>query len=226
MSHLTLRRIVAPAVLVVGLAALALASSGMASAQEGESNLLFRVIAPAEPTDEGTEVPVEIRAENAQNFAAFGFQLTYDPDVLEIAVDDAGQPLIQRGDFLGQSGREVVCREPVVQAGVLRMSCNTLRMEPAGVDGDGTLATVTFLAKGAGTTDLALDRLEANEPDATEIRPIDVQGAAMEVQGDSGMNWLIWGPVIAIGAIAVIAIIAFVATRVRGKPKSAPAATT
>ena len=225
MSLLTLRRVMAPAVFALGLTALVLAAAfNTASAQEGSGNLLYRVIAPAEPTDEGVTVPVEIRAENAQNLGAFGFQLTYDPDILEIALDDQGQPLIQRGDFLGSSGREVVCREPVIQAGVLRMSCNTLRMEPAGVDGDGTLATVTFLATGAGTTDLALDRLEANEPDATEIRPIDVQGATLEVQGDSGLNWLIWGPIIAIGALVVIGVIAFVVTRVRpGDKTTAPA---
>jgi hypothetical protein len=193
-----------------------------AAAQDSE--LLYRVVAPESAAEGDQDVIVEIRAENAENLGAFGFQLTYDPDVLELAVDQTGQPLIQRGDFLGSSGREVACPEPVVQSGVLRMSCNTLRMEPAGVDGAGTLATLTFVAVGSGAVDLTLDRPEANEPDATEIRPIALQSATLDVQGEGGMNWLIWGPIIFSGALVIIGVIAFVVTRLRpGDKTTAPA---
>ena len=113
-----------------------------------------------------------------------------------------------------------------MQSGVVRMSCNTLRMEPAGVDGAGTLATLTFVAVGSGTIDLTLDRPEANEPDATEIRPIAVQSATINVKGGGGMNWIIWGPVIIIGALIIVGAIAFVATRARSGGNKTPAAAT
>jgi hypothetical protein len=229
MSLSVLRRVFAPAVFMFGLAgvvgAVVAVSAGPAAAQEGSTNLLYRVVAPTGVAAGDTDILVEITAENASNLGAFAFQLTYDPDILDIALDEEGNPLIVRGDFLGSSGREVVCQDPVSQAGVLRMSCITLRMEPQGVDGSGTLATVTFVAKATGTTELALDRLEANEPDATEIRPIDVQGATLEVQDDGGLNWLLWGPIIAIGALAVIGIVAFIVIRARPGDKSTAPAT-
>ena len=224
MSFPSLARGAVPVLGVLAFAAFCALAVGPAAAQDSE--LLYRVVAPESAAEGDADIVVEIRAENAEHLGAFGFQLTYDPDVLEIAVDQAGQQLIQRGDFLGSSGREVACPEPVVQSGVLRMSCNTLRMEPAGVDGAGTLATVTFLAVGSGTIDLTLDRPEANEPDATEIRPIAVQSATLDVKGEGGMNWLIWGPIIVIGALLIIGAIVFAATRMRSGGDKTPATAT
>ncbi len=188
-------------------------------AQEGSStDLLIKVTVPAEKPSEGAEdVMVTITVENAKNFGAFGFQLTYDPNILEVAVDPATQqPLIQRGDFLGSTGREIACPDPESQRGVLRVRCNSLRLEPAGPDGAGTLATITFRAVGSGTTELTLDKLEANNPDATEIRPIQVQSATLSVQGSGGMNWMLWGPIGGIIAAVVVGGGAFAATKRRG----------
>ena len=141
--------------------------------------------------------------------------------------DEAGAPMIQRGDFLGSTGREVACPDPVSQpeSGVLRMLCVTLRMEPAGPDGAGTLATVTFRAVGSGTTDLALSDVRANEPDATEITPVSVQSGVLKVAGSGGFNWLIWGPVIGVVAVVVVGGGAFAAMRLRsGSGGERPAA--
>ena len=60
---------------------------GPAAAQDSE--LLYRVVAPESASEGDADIVVEIRAENAENLGAFGFQLTYDPDVLELAVDQA-----------------------------------------------------------------------------------------------------------------------------------------
>jgi hypothetical protein len=222
MSFPSLARWGAPLLGVLAFVALCAVLVRPAAAQDSE--LLYRVVAPESAAEGDADIVVEIRAENAENLAAFSFQLTYDPDVLQIAEDQAGQPLIQRGDFLGSSGREVACPEPEIQSGVLRMVCTTLRLEPAGADGDGTLATITFLAVGSGNVDLTLERPRANEPDATEINPISVQSATMDVQGEGGMNWLIWGPILFIAALVIIGVIAFVVTRVRpGDKTTAPA---
>lgn len=196
-----------------------------ASAQVGAGELLYTVVAPPEELDQGaTGIVVEVRASNADNLAAFAFQLEFDAEILEVAIDpETQQPMIQRGDFLGSTGREVACNEPASQPGVLRLECVTLRLEPAGPDGDGLLATITFNAIGSGTSPLTLDRVQANNPDATVIDPIAVQSSQLSVKGDAGINWLLWGGIIAVGAIAAIAV-AFVAMklRTRGGPPAAP----
>ncbi len=194
------------------------------ASQEDTDGLLYSVVAPPEELDQGaTGIVVEVRASNADNLAAFGFQLEFDAEILEVAIDpETQQPMIQRGDFLGSTGREVACNEPASQPGVLRLECVTLRLEPAGPDGDGLLATITFNAIGSGTSPLTLDRVQANNPDATVVDPISVQSSQLSVKGDASINWLLWGGIIAIGAVAAIAV-AFVAMklRTRGGPPTA-----
>jgi len=199
--------------IVGGLVALPPAIRG----QESE-DLLVRVVAPTEAEKDAVDIPIEIRAEHAANLGAFSFQLSYDPDIVQVVTDTNNAPMIQRGDFLGSTGREVACNDPVFQpeSGVLRLLCVTLRLEPDGPDGDGTLATINFRAVGPGTTDLALEDVRANNPDATEITPVGVQSARLTIKGDSGFNWAIWGPVIGIAAAAVIGIAAFAVMRARG----------
>lgn len=206
--------------------AISLRSSAVVSAQEGSDDLLVQVVTLPEPVDEGDEgIVVEVRAANADNLAAFSFQLEYDPEILEVAVDpETQQPLIQRGEFLGSTGREVACPDPESQRGVLRVTCVTLRTEPPGPDGDGLLASVTFNAIGAGTSPLNLDRVQANTPDATEIDPIQVQSGSLEVKGSGGLNWMLWGAIIGVGAlVALAAAFGAMKMRTRGGPPTATA---
>jgi hypothetical protein len=185
-----------------------------AGAQSGD--LLMKVTPPEESVSKGDEaILVTISVENATNLGAFAFELEYDPDILEIALaPETDQPLIQRGDFLTSTGREAQCPEPESQRGVLRMLCTTLRMTPDGPDGNGTLATVTFKAIGSGATDLRLDKVQANNPDGTEIGPIDVLSASLDVKGDSGLNWLLFG-IIAVAVAVVVGGAGFVVARMR-----------
>ena len=198
--------------LVVGAALVA--GPRMSSAQSNE--MLIRAVAPeaAAKGDEG--IVVLINAENADNIAAFQFDLKFDSDVLEVATGEDGKPLVQRGDFLGSTGREVVCDEPESQSGVVRFVCISLRLEPEGPDGAGTLATVSFNAIGAGATELTLDNVVANEPDATRI-PLQVQGGAITVTGSDSVNWLLWiGLGVAI-MVVVLGVATFLVSRSRGK---------
>lgn len=203
--------------LVVMVAALAWPQESGAQSNE----LLIRAVAPetAKKGDEG--IVVQINAENAANIAAFQFDLKFDSDVLEVATNEAdGKPLVQRGEFLGSTGREVVCDDPESQSGVVRFVCISLRLEPEGPDGAGTLATVSFNAIGAGSTELTLDNVVANEPDATRI-PLQVQGGAITVTGSDGINWLLW---IGIGAVVLVVILgAAVAIALRPRGRAAQA---
>ena len=210
-----------------GLSFLVLVVAGPAWAGAQTDDMLVKVVVPEVSVKKGAEdVVVEIAVENAKNLASFQFQLTYDPDVLQVAADPQGsKPLVQRGDFLGSTGREVACPDPESQPGVLRMTCVTLRLEPAGPDGAGTLASVTFKAVGSGSTELTLDRVKANIPDATEITPIQIQSGTVTVKGAGTMNWALWGPIIGAAALLIIGGGAFAALRLRGSSSgSAPAA--
>lgn len=204
-----------------GLVAAAIGLGGLAiaplSIRAQSDDMLVRVVAPesAKKGDEG--IVVQVNAENAENVASFQFDLKFDSDVLEVAAgEEDGKPLVQRGEFLGSTGREVICDEPESQQGVVRFVCVSLRLEPAGPSGTGTLATVTFNAIGAGATELTLDNVTANEPDATRIT-LQVQGGAITVTGDSGTNWLLYGGIVAAVLIVILGAGAFAATRMGNK---------
>ena len=178
---------------------------------------LVRVVAPEGAKVGDADIVVRVEVENVKNLGSFEFLLKYDPDILKVANDAATNlPLIQRGDFLGSSEREVVCDDPVSQAGVLRMVCITLRPEPAGPDGGGTLANVTFEAVGKGSTELSLDKVSLTDPEATVFDAIQLQNATFKVTGGSSMNWVLWGSIIAVVVVVVLAGGAFAATRARG----------
>ncbi len=199
------------------LIALSVTGFGRPAAAQSDQPLL-RVIAPEGATVGDKDVVVQVQVENVTNLGAFQFQLKYDPDVLQVAKDGAtDKPMIQRGDFLGSSGREVVCDDPVSQAGVLRVVCITLRPEPKGPDGSGTLSTIIFEAVGKGATELTLDRVQLTDPEAKVFEGTQIQAGTLEVAGKSSFNWMLWGPIIGVIALAVVAGGAFAATRVRGK---------
>lgn len=199
-------------------AALAAATLGLAvlgvSAQSGET--LVKITGPAEEVKDGDLVPFDVNVENVDNLGGFQYHLVYNSNLLEF-------DSFQKGDFAGSTGREVVCNEPVVAEGSVRLSCNTLRPTPAGPDGSGKLMTVLLKSKGAGTTEVTLDRVKlvAVDETATEI-PTQVANTSVVIKGSSGFNWLIWGPVIGAGVLAALAILLFGAMRVRTGGTSKP----
>jgi hypothetical protein len=176
------------------------AANGIAYAQEEaqEEQAEVHLLVPEEPVDrdEG-ELVVPIDVTSVENLGAFGFLLTFDGDVLELIE-------IEEGDFLGSTGREVVCDAPVVDTFAVMITCVTLRMEPDGPSGDGNLANITFRLKGTGTTDLQFDRIELTDPLGTRI-PASINSARLTVEGGSRLTW----PVVAAGG-GIIALIAIV----------------
>jgi hypothetical protein len=198
---------------VIAAAALACATLGTAAlyaapALAQDAGPTMKVIPPAGEVKKGQDrVPVEIAIENVTNMASFQFILQYNADIFE-ATDPADGPIVQRGEFLGSTGREVVCSDPVTEPGVVRYTCITLRPTPAGPDGDGTLATVYLKAIGSGTTNLTLDRVKGNLADdsATPI-VMSVQNAPIAVQGSGGMAWWIWALIVAGGLVVGLAAV-------------------
>jgi len=211
MPHLPIVRAAVVAALLAGAVVAANAPAGLAQSNEAA----IRITGPIEPVDKGDEVPFDITVENVENLAGFGIVLSYDPDIL----DFSGEAIhAQKGDFLGSSGREVVCPEPIRDAGSMRFTCLTLRFEPAGATGSGKLATITLRARGSGTTEVNISRAQliavSQEEPPPEI-PSTTTGTSIEVKGSGGLNWLIWGPVIGVAVLAIGGGAAFAAMRMR-----------
>lgn len=203
-----------------------------AAAQSGDA--VLRVTGPTSSVNKGDErVPFDITVDNVKNLGAFQFDLTYDADVFELtdAEHDA-----EKGDFLGSSGRPVVCNPPVIDtgAGVARFTCITLGSSPAGADGSGKLATIYLHAKGSGSTDIELKSAKLVEPANPALDPVDAaalpqitfttENTSIKVTGGGGgMNWLIWGPIIVV-VLVLVAVGAYAVMRMRSR-STKPAAT-
>lgn len=193
--------------LIAALAAVSvLLISAGAEAQGGEA--VMRVVAPPEEIDASQdEVRVEVVADNVDNLGGFQFVLSFDDDVLEFK-------RLENGLFLGQTGRDVQCGEITVQSGALRYTCVTLRLDPEGPDGSGTLVTLFFDPKDGGTSQLALSNTKLVTPAAQEME-MTTQDAELKVKGDDGLNVLLIS-LIAAGAVAAVVIVgagAFLLTR-------------
>ena len=180
------------------------------SAQSGEPTL--RVVAPVDAVKEGDKaIPFEVHADNVDNVASFQFVMQYRDDVFKFAS-------AQQGPFLGSTEREVVCNDPLSDAGSVRYTCITLRTEPQGASGSGLLATIYLDATGSGPTDVSLDRVKLLHVDenASAIPDVTLQSASVDVEGTGSTNWLMWGGIIAAAVIILGGVGAFAAMRMRG----------
>lgn len=219
---------------LVATGAFVSARAPAASAQSGGT--VIRVTGPTTAVKKGQlRVPFDVNVDNVTNLGSFTFDLTYDASVFQLVDADHDA---EKGDFLGSSGRPVVCNPPIIDAGagVTRFTCVTLGATPKGADGSGKLATIYLQATGAGSTDITLNRAKLYEVGDASAAPTDpnalppitftTQNTTISVSGSNGgMNWLIWGPIIGV-AIVVVAGGAFGALRMRrsGAGDAAPAA--
>jgi hypothetical protein len=123
------------------------------------------VIERLQPTSVAVDMTTEsfttdLTIEDVTDLGAYEAIVRYDSSVIAfVAASDDG--------FLGSSGRSVYCVTPLVQdAGgttrVLRWGCVTSGASPAGPDGAGTLATLTWAPVAPGSTDLQLAPSLAN----------------------------------------------------------------
>lgn len=167
---------------------------------------------------------VDVAASGVSNLAAFQFTLDYDADILRyMEMSEAEDGL------LGSSEREIYCPGKSGGNGTVHLSCVTLNPPvsqggPPGADGSGVLATITFHPTGEGRSDLVLSDVillaaevdEADEPIEFEIETIN---GRIEVSAGPGFRWVLWGPVIAGGALVLVAALLYGRRRLRrGSP--------
>ena len=96
---------------------------------------------------------LDIRAKNVFDLAGWQFDIAFDPTVLE-AVD------ISEGDFLKMGSTTLFQSGSIDNVAGKIMKLSAARLSTQGVTGTGTLVQVTFKAKSAGETELALQNFQ------------------------------------------------------------------
>ena len=106
------------------------------------------------PIHTGDTFTLDIRAENITDLAGWQFDIVFDPTILE-AVN------VSEGDFLKMGGGTTFFQSGTIDnvAGEI-MKLNAARLSGGGISGTGTLVQVTFKAKAAGETEVALQNFE------------------------------------------------------------------
>jgi general secretion pathway protein D len=105
---------------------------------------------------------VQVLVEDVTNLGAFEFDLRYEPSVV-------GLTNVEMGPFLGSSGRRVQCLDPQMAAGSVHFVCVTIGATPAGPDGSGVIATLTFDPAADGSSFLRFGDTVLAGPDGQPI---------------------------------------------------------
>ncbi|HWR16509.1 MAG TPA: cohesin domain-containing protein [Terriglobales bacterium] len=109
---------------------------------------------------------VNVSLGNAQNVYSVPSQITYDPKVLQLVN-------VSNGGFLGKDGQPVaLVHRDDPASGTIQITA-TRPPGSGGVSGQGPVFTLTFMAKAAGQTTLAVTRAGARDP---AMQPIPVAG--------------------------------------------------
>ena len=106
------------------------------------------------PIHTGDTFTLDLRAENITDLAGWQFDIAFDPTILE-AVN------VSEGNFLKMGGGTTFFQSGTIDnvAGAI-MKLNAARLSGGGISGTGTLVQVTFKAKSAGETELALQNFQ------------------------------------------------------------------
>jgi general secretion pathway protein D len=116
----------------------------------------------------GSTFQVSIVASNAHDLFAVPMQVQFDPKVLALVNVDAG-------DLLGKDGQSVALVHRDEGNGALTISA-TRPPGTRGVDGQGSICTLTFKAIGPGDSTLALTRIGTRDSQQNRIAAVGAQG--------------------------------------------------
>ena len=109
---------------------------------------------PKTPIHTGDTFTLDIRAEDVFDMAGWQFDIAFDPAALE-AIN------VSEGDFLKMGSGSTLFQDGAIDnaAGKIK-GLSAIRLSTQGVSGTGTLLQVTFKAKSAGETELALQNFQ------------------------------------------------------------------
>ena len=102
----------------------------------------------------GDTFTLDIRAENVIDFAGWEFDIAFDPTVLEVVE-------VNEGDFLKTGGETTFFQKGTIDNSTGKITkLSSARLSEDGVNGKGTLLSVTFTAKTTGQTQLKLENFQ------------------------------------------------------------------
>ena len=136
-------------------------------APDGEQ---FSLSTQAAQVGVGDTFTLHFSTENVSGLAGWQSDITFDPNVLK--ADN-----VSEGNFLKQKGGRTHFRKGTINNQTGRITgLSSTRISEGGVDGEGTLLSVTFTAKAVGETRVALRRFHAgsNAGEVIPSRPSDI----------------------------------------------------
>jgi len=137
--------------------------------QTGSASFMFD---PANMTQaQGTTFAMNVLLSGAQNVYSVPLKISYDPKVLQVVN-------VSNGGLLSQDGQAVaLVHRDDDSSGTLQITA-TRPPGATGVSGQGTVVTLTFMAKAAGQSNLTISKGGARDPG---MQPIAVAGAVATV---------------------------------------------
>jgi general secretion pathway protein D len=134
-------------------------------------NASFQFDPPSVNQKTGGTFTMNIVLNGAQNAYSVPLQLSYDPKVLQVVN-------VSNGNFLSQDGQAVaVVHREDESTGTLQVTA-TRPPGANGVSGQGTVVTLTFMAKGAGQSAVTIAKGGVRDPG---MQAIPVAGATATV---------------------------------------------
>jgi len=119
----------------------------------------------------GSTFAVNVLLRGAQNVYSVPLQVSYDPKILQVVN-------VSNGGLLSQDGQPVaLVHRDDDTTGVLQITA-TRPPGAAGISGQGSVVTLTFLAKGSGQSTLAISKGGARDP---AMQAVPVAGAVATV---------------------------------------------
>jgi general secretion pathway protein D len=119
----------------------------------------------------GSTFAVNVQLTGAQNAYSVPLQVTYDPRMLQVVN-------VSNGNFLSQDGQAVaLVHRDDDSTGTLQITA-TRPPGATGITGDGTIVTLTFMAKSAGQSTLTISKGGTRDPN---MQPTLVGGATATV---------------------------------------------
>ncbi len=171
---------------------------------------------------------VNVVIEEANNLAAFEFDLIYDPAILQVTE-------VAVGDFLESTGNSAVAMGPEVNHAEGRTTFGAVSFGgKPGVNGTGVLATINCVAQREGRTTLGLQEVQVLDTaasvqqvtvedgqvmvgDAAAATPIATTPTATDLSSPTSTgasSWVV--PALILAALAVIVLAVFILSRRSG----------
>jgi general secretion pathway protein D len=143
-------------------------------ATEASSSQINLTVVPAKAEQSlGSTFKVAVTVSNARDLFSAPFQLQFDPKVLSLVDVDSGE-------FFGRDGQAAALVHRDEGGGLVTIS-ETRPPHTAGMNGQGTLCTLTFKALAPGSSSLSLVKIGAKDSKQISLPAIGTQ-AAVHVQ--------------------------------------------